>query len=155
MGVRKHDLNRCDEIYTELGTRIFSKLEDRQEGETSWKDRFDNLYRDGQQKWRVAVHGSKHDANLFESLLQQESEIDGKQEPFIESSLRGGPKVFVVGTIVSKYPSSPYIFRNYQYPETAENENHGRYTMPGSCKHLMWHCLRASSAAPYYLADFR
>lgn len=154
MGVRKHDLNRCDEIYTELGTRIFSKLEDRQEGETSWKDRFDNLYRDGQQKWRVAVHGSKHDANLFESLLQQESEIDGKQEPFIESSLRGGPKVFVVGTIVSKYPSSPYIFRNYQYPETAENENHGRYTMPGSCKHLMWHCLRASSAAPYYLADF-
>ena len=39
VGVRKHDLNRCDEIYTELGTRIFSKLEDRQEGETSWKDR--------------------------------------------------------------------------------------------------------------------
>lgn len=154
MGVRKHDLKRCDEIYTELGTRIFSKPKDRQDGETSWKDRFDNLYRDGQQKWRVAVHGSKHDANVFESLLQQESEMDGKQESFIESSLRGGPKVFVVGTIVSKYPSSPYIFRNYQYPETAEDESHGRYAMPGSCKHLMWHCLRASSAAPYYLADF-
>jgi len=154
VGVRKHDLKRCDEIYTELGTRIFSKPKDRQDGETSWKDRFDNLYRDGQQKWRVAVHGSKHDANVFESLLQQESEMDGKQESFIESSLRGGPKVFVVGTIVSKYPSSPYIFRNYQYPETAEDESHGRYAMPGSCKHLMWHCLRASSAAPYYLADF-
>ena len=99
VGVRKHDLKRCDEIYTELGTRIFSKPKDRQDGETSWKDRFDNLYRDGQQKWRVAVHGSKHDANVFESLLQQESEMDGKQESFIESSLRGGPKVFVVGTL--------------------------------------------------------
>ena len=91
---------------------------------------------------------------MFETLLQQECEIDGRQKPFIESSLTGGPKVFVVGTVVSKCPSSPYIFRNYQYPETVEDENQSKYAMPGSCKHLMWQSLRASSAAPYYLADY-
>ena len=26
--------------------------------------------------------------------------------------------------------------------------------VPGSCKHLLWQGVRASSAAPYYLADF-
>ena len=26
--------------------------------------------------------------------------------------------------------------------------------IPGSCKHLLWQGVRASSAAPYYLADF-
>jgi hypothetical protein len=53
------------------------------------------------------------------------------------------------------YHYTPFLFRNYQYPEgmdehEAENTGHP----PGSCKHLLWQGVRASSAAPYYLADF-
>jgi hypothetical protein len=33
------------------------------------------LYTSGQQKWRVAYHGSKHDASLFETLVRQECKV--------------------------------------------------------------------------------
>ena len=52
-------------------------------------------------------------------------------------------------------PATPYLFRNYQYPEGMdENDEENSGHPPGSCKHLLWQGVRASSAAPYYLADF-
>jgi hypothetical protein len=42
-------------------------------------DRLDSLYTSGQQKWRVAVHGSKHDATLFETLVRQECKVETAQ----------------------------------------------------------------------------
>lgn len=162
LGVHKHDLDRCNEIYTDLGTRIFSKSRQADPGESSWRERLDNLYTSGQQTLRVAVRGSKHDASLFEELVRQEcrlptpSDPASKEElPFIDTALLGGPKVFVVSTRISTLPATPFLFRNYQYPEgvdelQAEDDKHP----PGSCKHLLWQGVRASSAAPYYLADF-
>lgn len=147
-------MERCDDIYRSLGTRIFSKPKETVVGESSWRDRLDNLYTSGQQKWRVAVHGSKHDATLFETLVRQECKVDAQDQTFIDTALLGGPKVFVVSTMISIMPASPFIFRNYQYQESLQDEDSDDHAMPGSCKHLLWQGVRASSAAPYYLADF-
>ena len=81
LGVHKHELARCDDIYKNLGTRIFSKPRQTDPGESSWRDRLDNLYTSGQQKWRVAVHGSKHDASLFETLVRQECKVSTPEDP--------------------------------------------------------------------------
>jgi hypothetical protein len=168
VGVHNHSLDRCDEIYRDLGQQIFSKPRtSEQEKESSWRDRLDNLYTSAgtgvQQAWRMGWHLSKHDASLFESLVRQECRLPTPEDPrgdrelsFIDSGLLGGPKVFVVSTLVSVIPATPFLFRNYQYPEEMmDDDGDGvRDAIPGSCKHHLWQGVRASSAAPYYLADY-
>ena len=217
VGVHAHSLDRCDAIYADLGTQIFSKPKDPKTGgegknhlydpygedgdqgtsssSSSWRDRLDNLYTSAgtgvQQAWRMGWHLSKHDATLFERLVRQECRLPTPADPrgerdvsFIDSGLLGGPKVFVVSTLVSVIPATPYLFRNYEYPEetipwldpeeeaaaaggrvrgpnpdrtrSRSSTSHGASDqIPGSCKHRLWQGVRASSAAPYYLADYQ
>ena len=217
VGVHAHSLDRCDAIYADLGTQIFSKPKDPKTGgegknhlydpygedgdqgtsssSSSWRDRLDNLYTSAgtgvQQAWRMGWHLSKHDATLFERLVRQECRLPTPADPrgerdvsFIDSGLLGGPKVFVVSTLVSVIPATPYLFRNYEYPEetipwldpeeeaaaaggrvrgpnpdrtrSRSSTSHGASDqIPGSCKHRLWQGVRASIAAPYYLADYQ
>ena len=62
--------------------------------------------------------------------------------------------MFVVSTLISVAPAAPFLFRNYEYPEAVDKASEDRRHPPGSCRHLLWQGVRASSAAPYYLADF-
>ena len=69
---------------------------------------------------------------------------------------------FVVATWASMAPAEPFLFRNYEYSHEAaqpadhqpSNDEASLYQCKGSSKHLVWEAVRASSAAPYYLADF-
>ena len=194
VGVHNHSLDRCDEIYRDLGAQIFSKprtgdanKDADADASASWSDRIGNLYTSAgtnvQQAWRLGWHLSKHDASLFESLVRRECRLPSPADPagarenaFIDVGALGGPKVFVVSTLVSVIPATPFLFRNYQYPpdeaDAARAEALGRApardderdedeagpassAVPGSCKHRLWQGVRASSAAPYYLADYQ
>ena len=185
VGVHNHSLDRCDEIYRDLGAQIFSKPRAGEanakdadaDASASWSDRIGNLYTSAgtnvQQAWRMGWHLSKHDAGLFESLVRRECRLPTPSDPegerenaFIDVGALGGPKVFVVSTLVSVIPATPFLFRNYQYPpDEADADYVGvsathafgalNETVPGSCKHRLWQGVRASSAAPYYLADYQ
>ena len=188
-GVHNHSLDRCDEIYRDLGAQIFSKPRagagdaskdaDAEQASASWSDRIGNLYTSAgtnvQQAWRLGWHLSKHDASLFESLVRRECALPTPADPrgekenaFIDVGALGGPKVFVVSTLVSVIPATPFLFRNYQYPPDeadaalseapaapGEAAAGSPNSVPGSCKHRLWQGVRASSAAPYYLADYQ
>ena len=176
VGVHKHSLERCRELYRDLGTRIFSARDDASEPQSSWRDRLDNLYAGGQQAWRLGVHGSKHDATLFETLVKEECKMptpgdatgrgEKRHYTWVDTGvMHPGPKVFVVSTLVSVSPAEPFLFRNYQYPQGIDDDaddgvdadggaHSKRVNTLGSCKNTLWEGVRASSAAPYYLADF-
>lgn len=62
--------------------------------------------------------------------------------------------MFVVSTLVSVTPASPYLFRNYEYPPEGSQQRAAMGIEFGSSKHEVWKAIRASSAAPYYLDDF-
>ena len=52
-------------------------------------------------------------------------------------------------------PAEPFIFRNYEYPLAAKPQAKKLMAAPGSSSHQVWQAVRASSAAPYYLDDFK
>lgn len=50
----------------------------------------------------------------------------------------GGPKVFVVATLASSRPASPFAFRNYELPDEATPIAEQLSACAGSCKHHVW-----------------
>ena len=66
-----------------------------------------------------------------------------------------GPKVALVSTLSSMSPAPPFVFRNYQLPLASEALAGEIGAHAGSCKHPVWQAVRASSAASFYLEDFR
>lgn len=62
---------------------------------------------------------------------------------------------FVVSTWASMTPAEPFIFRNYEYPLSSTKLGKQMKAPPGSSSHEVWQAVRASSAAPYYLDDFK
>ena len=66
-----------------------------------------------------------------------------------------GPRVALVSTLSSMSPAPPFVFRNYQLPLASEPLAQQIGAHAGSCKHPVWQAVRASSAASFYLEDFR
>ncbi|XP_027088093.1 phospholipase A I-like isoform X2 [Coffea arabica] len=175
LAIKLMSLERCEEIYKELGKLVFAEPVPKDNEAASWREKLDQLYKSSSQSFRVVVHGSKHSADQFERLLKEMC-ADEDGDLLIESAVKRVPKVFVVSTLVSVAPAQPFIFRNYQYPAgtpeissaISENLTTGglgaatsgaqvgskRNAFLGSCKHHVWQAIRASSAAPYYLDDF-
>ncbi|KAL0398741.1 UNVERIFIED_CONTAM: Phospholipase A I [Sesamum radiatum] len=176
LGIKLMSLEKCEEIYKELGKLVFAEPVPKENEAVSWREKLDQLYKSSSQSFRVVVHGSKHSADQFERLLKEICADDDDGDLLIESAVKKIPKVFVVSTLVSVAPAQPFIFRNYQYPvgtpeiSSAVSENlatggqgaatigaqvgHKRNAFIGSCKHHIWQAIRASSAAPYYLDDY-
>ncbi|KAJ7541796.1 hypothetical protein O6H91_10G077200 [Diphasiastrum complanatum] len=179
LGIKRMTLDQCEEIYKTLGKLVFSEPVPRDNEAATWREKLDQLYKSSSQNFRVVVHGSKHNADQFERLLRDVcSDEDG--DLLIDTAVKGGPKVFVVSSLVSVTPAQPFVFRNYQYPagtpEAIPWTSEGpavsvsgtpataaplvtqvgpkRSAFIGSCKHRIWEAIRASSAAPYYLDDF-
>ncbi|KAL6567481.1 Phospholipase A I [Orobanche gracilis] len=175
LGIKLMSLEKCEEIYKELGKLVFAEPVPKENEAATWREKLDQLYKSSSQSFRVVVHGSKHSADQFERLLKEMC-ADDDGDLLIESAVKKTPKVFVVSTLVSVAPAQPFIFRNYQYPagtpeiSSAVSENlttggqgaattgaqvgYKRNAFIGSCKHQIWQAIRASSAAPYYLDDF-
>ncbi|KAK7359751.1 hypothetical protein VNO77_01716 [Canavalia gladiata] len=175
LGIKLMTLEECEDIYKNLGKLVFAEPVPKDNEAATWKEKLDQLYKSSSQSFRVVVHGSKHSADQFERLLKEMC-ADEDGDLMIDSAVKNVPKVFVVSTLVSVMPAQPFIFRNYQYPagtpevSLATSENSGINVLAssttgapigfkhsafiGSCKHLVWQAIRASSAAPYYLDDF-
>ena len=62
---------------------------------------------------------------------------------------------FVVATLASVTPAEPFLFRNYEHPLASTALGKKIQACPGSSSHQVWEAVRASSAAPYYLDDFK
>nr|XP_019707008.1 phospholipase A I isoform X2 [Elaeis guineensis] len=174
LGIKQMTLDQCEEIYKKLGKLVFAEPIPKDEA-TTWREKFDQLYKSSSLSFRVVVHGSKHSADQFERLLKEMC-ADEDGDLLIESAVKGIPKVFVVSTLVSVMPAQPFLFRNYQYPAGTPEFPSGMAESPaisaigtsapgaqigirrsafiGSCKHHIWQAIRASSAAPYYLDDY-
>lgn len=67
----------------------------------------------------------------------------------------GAPAVALVSTLASVTPAPPFVFRSYQPPPGSEALADQMGAHGGSCKHPVWQAVRASSAASFYLEDFR
>ncbi|XP_057536725.1 phospholipase A I-like [Amaranthus tricolor] len=175
LGIKSMTLDKCEEIYKKLGKLVFTEPVSKDNEVASWREKLDHLYKSSSQRFRVAVHGAKHSADQFERLLKEMC-ADEDGDLLIDSAVKRIPKVFVVSTLVSVVPAQPFVFRNYQYPagtpemymsplessaislsggDITSAENGYKYnSFIGSCKHMVWQAIRASSAAPYYLDDF-
>ncbi|XAR65626.1 Phospholipase A(1) [Bertholletia excelsa] len=175
LAIKLMTLERCEEIYKQLGKLVFAEPGPKDNEAATWKEKLDQLYKSSSQSFRVVVHGSKHSADQFERLLKEIC-ADEDGDLLIESAVKSTPKVFAVSTLVSTVPAQPFIFRNYQYPagtpeisftisegsatigpgtnNTSLQVGYKRSAFIGSCKHQIWKAIRASSAAPYYLDDF-
>lgn len=66
-----------------------------------------------------------------------------------------GVQCFVVATLASTTPAGPFVFRNYEHPIASSALAAKLGALPGSSSHEVWQAVRASSAAPYYLDDFK
>ena len=73
----------------------------------------------------------------------------------IDLAAAGSPRLAVVATLASALPATPFVFRSYAIPSSSEGLASQIGARPGACHHAVWAALRASSAAPYYLEDFR
>ncbi|XP_068656988.1 phospholipase A I-like [Aristolochia californica] len=171
MGIKQMTLDRCEEIYKNLGKIVFMEPVPKDNEAATWREKLDQIYKSSSQSFRVVVHGSKHSAEHFERLLKEMC-ADEDGDLLIESAVKCIPKVFVVSTLVSVMPAQPFVFRNYQYPAGTAETPLGTQESPaavggvgmamgrqrvapiGSCKHSVWQAIRASSAAPYYLDDY-
>lgn len=163
LGVQRWTLDQCEKMYRDFGSQVFSPQSSAAvTDESTWQQRLDGLYSTTRQRVRVAVHGCKHDAATFERLVRESCEMPHDREPaLIDAAPLGGPAVFLVAALVTVNPPQPYVFRTYQHPLPGPHGEHpphlhgqARAVPLGSCKHKLWHAVRASSAAPYYLADF-
>jgi hypothetical protein len=64
--------------------------------------------------------------------------------------------VFVVSTLASATPASPFLLRNYEHSAAgATAAARLGASPPGASNFALWESLRASSAAAYYLDDFQ
>ncbi|KAG6754544.1 hypothetical protein POTOM_040331 [Populus tomentosa] len=157
LGMKLMTLDQCEEIYKNLGKLVFAEPVPKDNEAATWREKLDQLYKSSSQSFRVVVHGYKHSADHFESLLKEIC-ADEDGELLIDSAVKKVPKVFVVSTLVSVMPAQPFVFHNYQKVQEFMCLDHllleVNLAFIGSCKHHVWQAIRASSAAPYYLDDF-
>lgn len=67
-----------------------------QKNDETWRESLYRVYRSGQQNMRVAVYGAKHDAAMFETLLQELCAVDGEGtggNAMVDTAVLGAPKV--------------------------------------------------------------
>ncbi|KAK9839624.1 hypothetical protein WJX81_001442 [Elliptochloris bilobata] len=135
LALKHFTLEECEDIYRKLGQRVFSKQAPAAGGapaaeEPGWRD---SLYRESCQFEAAGCIGSS----------------------MIDTACLDTPKCFVVATLVSMTPAEPFIFRNYEHPAASQRLAEQVCAPPGSSLHQVWQAVRASSAAPYYLDDFK
>lgn len=182
MGVMRFTLDDMEEVYMDLGSRVFnsgsttatvpatdkgppdepvSPRTAKQAAATgqSWSEMLTRMYRSGEQGVRVAMYGAKHNTALFEELLQERTNartLGCVDDLTVDASWLGGPRVFGCATHASVSPARPYVFRTYEFPpgEASKRRAERLALHEGTSKHRIWQAVRASSAAPYYLDDF-
>ncbi|KAI8103242.1 hypothetical protein M9435_004582 [Picochlorum sp. BPE23] len=146
-------LPECEEVYKELGTRVFKNPVDNSENDESWMNVFYRSLHTKTEHVRAVVVGCKHDTGIYEDLLKEKCKIPTLGpycfDSLLDTCALNIPKVALISTLTSVSPAQPYIFRNYEYSSRS-----GDINRLGSSSHEIWQAVRASSAAIYYLDEF-
>lgn len=122
----RRSITECEELYIECSRQMFTQ--NRTRGYS-----------------QLVLDHSFYDVELFERILREKMG-DKFLSDFSEDSLC--PKYSALSTLSNISQLQSYMFRTYNLPP-------GVYSMyPGSCKHRVWECIRASSAAPGFYKPF-
>eukprot|EP00892_Ulva_mutabilis_P003179 jgi/Ulvmu1/12862/UM098_0047.1 len=182
VGVMRFTLDDMEEVYMDLGSRVFDSggaaasasavdkspaddpVSPRGVKQTavsgqSWSEMLTRMYRSGEQGVRVAMWGAKHNTSLFEELLEARTDprtLGCAGDLTLDAAWLGGPRVFGCATHASVSPARPYVFRTYEFPPDSDAQRRAERLAlhEGTSRHRIWQAIRASSAAPYYLDDF-
>ncbi|KAF4672557.1 hypothetical protein FOL47_000392 [Perkinsus chesapeaki] len=93
---------------------------------------------------RIFFKGEKHDSRAMSRYLRQ---IYGELSMLDTTALCGSStKVAVVTALTTVSPPEPFLFRNYNYPESNSSRYQGDRNLP------IYQCARATTAAPVYFA---
>ena len=123
-----------------------------------WRDSLARAYASGTRSMRVAVYGAKHDAALFEAIVKRLcafSAVGAPGSDLTSIAASGAPRLAIVATLASVAPATPFVFRTYAHAPPSNAAAAAMGARPGTAAAPVWAALRASSAAPYYLDDFR
>lgn len=146
-------LEECEAVYKEMGRKVFQHPVHSSENDESWMSVFYRSLHMKTEHVRAVVVGCKHDTEVYEQMLKEKCFIPSvgpyKIESLIDTSALKVPKIALVSTLTSVSPAQPFVFRNYEYCSTTNNDER-----IGSCSNALWEAVRASSAAIYYLDSF-
>lgn len=119
-------LDHCEKLYLEFSKQMFSRSRFIGTGGLVWNHAF-------------------YDSDQWEKILQTQIGSKALIE-FSRDSLV--PKMSAISTVMNTPRLKNFVFRNYNLPPNAYS------AYPGSCTHMVWEVVRASSAAPGYYEDF-
>jgi Leucine-rich repeat (LRR) protein len=158
LGLRRMNLDECENIYKVLGQRVFTRPMASKDKEESWMESFYRTFQTKTQHVRAVVVGCKHDTSIYESMLKEYCTFTGNGDclsnTMIDTACLSSPKVALVSTLASVCPATPFVFRNYEFSQSAAPLIAEGLAHQGSAKHQVWEGVRASSAATYYLDEF-
>jgi Leucine-rich repeat (LRR) protein len=158
LGLRRMNLDECENIYKVLGQRVFTRPMASKDKEESWMESFYRTFQTKTQHVRAVVVGCKHDTSIYESMLKEYCTFtangDCLSNTMIDTACLSSPKVALVSTLASVCPATPFVFRNYEFSQSAAPLIAEGLAHQGSAKHQVWEGVRASSAATYYLDEF-
>ncbi|KAK3101244.1 hypothetical protein FSP39_002089 [Pinctada imbricata] len=122
----KRSISECEELYIEKSKQMFTQS--RVRGSIG-----------------LAKDASFYNTELWQSILRDLM----KEKTMIDFSRdQECPKFSAISSISNLAKPKNYMFRNYNLPPGVFSN------YPGSCKHKMWECIRASSAAPGFYKPF-
>ncbi|XP_043241162.1 calcium-independent phospholipase A2-gamma-like isoform X1 [Amphibalanus amphitrite] len=127
LGPLKRSLDEVEELYTRLGTAVFTQT--RLKGTT-----------------KLLWEHSYYDTEAWRVILQQNL---GMQPLIAFSRDQAAPKVAAVSTLVSSDQLQAFIFRSYNHP------HHVQSHYQGSSRYKVWEAVQASAAAPGYFQECR
>lgn len=157
LGLRRMNLDECENIYKVLGQRVFTTPMASKDKE-SWMESFYRTFQTKTQHVRAVVVGCKHDTSIYESMLKEYCTFtangDCLSNTMIDTACLSSPKVALISTLASVCPATPFVFRNYEFSQSAAPLIAEGLAHQGSAKHQVWEGVRASSAATYYLDEF-
>ncbi|XP_045611711.2 calcium-independent phospholipase A2-gamma isoform X1 [Procambarus clarkii] len=127
MGVQRLNLDKCETLYRELSTQIFTQTTFK--GATS-----------------LFMRNSYYDSNSWTDILKENMGTRALIETARDTD---SPKICLVATSANTNRIQAYLFRNYNLPYRVTSH------YQGTSSPLLWEAVRASAAAPGYFSEFR
>lgn len=127
MGVHRFPLDKCETLYRELSTQIFTQTA--LKGATG-----------------LVMHNSFYNSTSWTEILKEHM---GDKSLIETARDTCSPKICLVATSANTNRIQAYLFRNYNLPYRVTSH------YQGTSSPLLWEAVRASAAAPGYFSEFR
>lgn len=119
-------LDHCEKMYLDFSKQLFSRSRFIGTGGLVWNHAFYDSY-----QWE----------KILQTQIGSRTLIEFSRDPLV-------PKMSAISTVMNTPRLKNFVFRNYNLPPNSFSAH------PGSCTHMVWEVVRASSAAPLYYEDF-